>query len=270
MSRIVAAHVATIAFVFAFAPGLAHAEDWSGPYVGLNAGVRWSDVDLTAPSHSFPDGTGDTVLVPARSQSFNMTNGMFGGHAGYNVLLDPNWLIGIEGSISWGNREERNTAQFSTSHTEFTTQTIVIPGDEEMEIPATIETVTVPLTVTTTSTRSSEFHLGRQGTIRGRFGFVDGSLLYYATAGIAFTDAEWHETITVAGGASDAVSKSETLVGFVVGGGAETFILPNWLLRLDYLYEDFGSMSIPLAFTTKTGDLDVQLHKLRLGVSWKF
>jgi hypothetical protein len=29
-------------------------------------------------------------------------------------------------------------------------------------------------------------------------------------------------------------------------------------------------MSIPLAFTTKTGDLDVQAHKLRVGASWKF
>jgi hypothetical protein len=36
------------------------------------------------------------------------------------------------------------------------------------------------------------------------------------------------------------------------------------------LYEDFGRMKVPLAFTQQTGNLDITAHKLRFGVSVKF
>ena len=42
------------------------------------------------------------------------------------------------------------------------------------------------------------------------------------------------------------------------------------ILRLEYLYEDFGSVSVPLARTTKEGEVDVTAHKLRVGLSYKF
>lgn len=71
-------------------PGSAEAQEWSGYYVGAHGGYRWVDLDITTPAYSFLDGTGGTVQVPTRNESFNINGGIGGVHGGYNFLLSPN------------------------------------------------------------------------------------------------------------------------------------------------------------------------------------
>lgn len=283
MLRTLVSGLVSAAFLVSIAD-VSRAQDWSGAYAGAHAGIRWSQLDLSTPAYQFSDGMGGTLSVPAGRGSFNFKDGIGGVHGGYNVLLGGGWLAGFEGDVSWGRDSESLSVSFQASRTETSTRTVFtkktitefVPCECSEEFVKTTRTIQVPRTITTTKTinsradGNSDLRLGAQGTLRSRFGFVDGNWLYYATGGVAFTQVDWNDTIAIAGGARDSVSKSDTLVGFVVGGGVETFIAPQWLLRLEYLYEDFGSMEIPLAFTDKTGELDVTVHKLRVGLSLKF
>ncbi len=55
------------------------AYDWTGPYVGLTGGYGW--------------GT---------------ASGWLGGaYAGYNFQVDPNWVVGLEGDLTFSNRSAK-------------------------------------------------------------------------------------------------------------------------------------------------------------------
>lgn len=283
MLRVLFGCLIGVAFLGSFA-STPRAQDWDGAYIGAHAGVRWAELDLSTPSYQFSDGAGGILQVPAGNRSFRFRNAIGGLQGGYNVLLGGGWLSGIEGDISWGRDAEgffdalQSSRQETETRTVLVTRTIteLVPCECEEEFIEVTREIQVPRQVTTTrtinsnATSSSDLDLEAQGTIRLRFGFVAGDILYYATGGIAFTRAEWRNTISIAGGASQTVSKSDTLTGFAVGGGLQTFISPELLLGVDYLYEDFGSMDVPLAFTAKTGDLDVSAHKVRVSLSYKF
>lgn len=93
-------------------------------------------------------------------------------------------------------------------------------------------------------------------TVRGRIGLTPTpTLLLYATGGLAV--ARISSSADVAFGADRfflsnnvfAGSHSETRTGWTLGAGSEWAFLPNWSLRAEYLYLDFGSFSYGLACT---------------------
>jgi outer membrane immunogenic protein len=93
-------------------------------------------------------------------------------------------------------------------------------------------------------------------TVRGRIGLTPTpTLLLYATGGLAV--ARISSSADVAFGADRfflsnnvfAGSHSETRTGWTIGAGSEWAFLPNWSLRAEYLYLDFGSFSYGLACT---------------------
>jgi outer membrane immunogenic protein len=213
----------------------AQAQDWSGAYIGVHAGYRWADVDFSAPSFDpgFPD-----PIVPARSETYSPDSWIVGGHAGYNFVTSGNLLLGIEADLTYGDGSDSKSASI------FSTDGVV--------------------------TRTSRVEMNWQGTIRGRLGLINGPTLFYATVGVAFADVEWSETATFSSG-TFSVSKSDTLTGWAAGGGVEWALNRSWIARGEYLYEDLGDMSVPLAGTNDVqGSLDTTAHKLRFGLSYKF
>jgi outer membrane immunogenic protein len=58
--------------------------DWSGFYVGLNAGYGWGDSHWT------------TLSVP-----YNTSGGLIGGTIGYNWQTPSRIVLGVEGDIDW-------------------------------------------------------------------------------------------------------------------------------------------------------------------------
>lgn len=241
---------------FAAMAGNAHAQSWEGPYAGVHGGYRWGNLDLSSPAYTFSDGVGGTVQVPGRAESYSLNSVLIGGHAGYNILLNQNWLIGIEGDFTAaGGASKGSSASFSS-----TSGMPCYDDDEDDECR----------TITTNSGRISNVELGWQATLRARLGLIDGSTMYYITGGLAWLQADWDETIAIQNGSSETVSKDAILPGWAVGFGTETFISQDWIARLEYLYEDFSSTSIPLAFTSSTGTIDATAHKLRLALSLKF
>lgn len=194
---------------------------------------------------------GATFQVPARDESFSIEGALAGLHGGYNLMIAPSILFGVEADISFTGGNSNRAATFSSAFS----------GGDECYDEICEEVVD--------ASRVTSIDLDWQATIRARLGYTTGSTLYYATAGVAFMNVDWTETMTLPAG-QFSVSKEETISGFAVGGGVETFLSSDLIGRIEYLYEDFESLSVPLVLTPKTGDLDLTAHKLRVGLSYKF
>lgn len=98
-------------------------------------------------------------------------------------------------------------------------------------------------------------------TVRGRAGLAFNNLLFYVTAGGA-----WSHFDAVIGllpnGASD-------VRGWAAGGGVEAALTPNWSVKLEYLHVDVGQPT----YFNRTPDLirlDPRINIVRLGVNYRF
>ena len=80
-------------------------------------------------------------------------------------------------------------------------------------------------------------------------------------------------------GQSPAGSFSKTFSGFVIGGGYEWMVAPNWTVRGEYLFYDFsngntGSLVLPncgaLGCGARVSNNTNEINVFRLGVNYKF
>jgi outer membrane immunogenic protein len=121
-------------------------------------------------------------------------------------------------------------------------------------------------------------------TLRARVGFaMIQHVLLYGTGGLAFSD------VTVSSSYSDNAvdatfpggsgygSKSAIKTGWTAGGGIEWVHDKNWLVRLEYLHVDLGSMRVgvptmntPQFSQTMTVSSDLTAQIGRLGVSHRY
>jgi high affinity Mn2+ porin len=102
-------------------------------------------------------------------------------------------------------------------------------------------------------------------TLRGRFGYTFDHWLIYGTGGFAWSQARFGETPGVA---SDEDTVLFTRTGWTLGLGAEYAISPHWTVRLEYLYDNFGSVSG--VFPSGTGYQSVfDINALRFGLDYK-
>jgi opacity protein-like surface antigen len=216
--------------------------NWSGFYLGGHAGYRWGDASFSGPGYDFDPGIG-TLTFPARSESYHPNGGILGVQAGYNFMITPSILAGIEGDWTWGSGSDLQTGQ------------IIIFGNDGVLF-------------------ASQARLNWQATIRGRLGFVNGPWLFYGTGGVAFTQLKWtdNSSFIFSGSSISAFSSevSKTLTGYAVGLGIEYMWTPNWIARLEYLYEGFGDVNVPFGLGPQVGSMDLNVNKLRVGLSYKF
>src|SRR4029079_2545036 len=217
--------------------------NWSGFYLGAHAGYRWAKADFSGRGYDFDPGVG-TFSFPPRSEGYRLNGGIVGAQAGYNFMVTPTILAGIEGDWSWGRGSEGASGQF------------IFFGNDGLLF-------------------ASEAKLTWQATIRGRIGVVNGPWLFYGTGGAAFTHINWTDNSTfIFAGTPIAAASSDvgkTLTGFAVGAGIEYMCTQNWIARVEYLYENFGDVSIPFGLGSQTGKLDLNsVNKVRVGISYKF
>ena len=60
------------------------------------------------------------------------------------------------------------------------------------------------------------------------------------------------------------------MTGWTLGGGVEYMFTSNWMGRVEYLYEDFGSFNAPFGVRASNWHIEIDAHKLRVGISYKF
>ena len=74
-------------------------------------------------------------------------------------------------------------------------------------------------------------------SVRGRLGYAWDRALIFATGGVAWSHTDYLGIDSRGGGGTvDTASLSSTKGGWVVGGGLEYGLIPNWTLRGEYLY----------------------------------
>jgi outer membrane immunogenic protein len=212
--------------------------DWTGIYLGANVGLGAGRNPSTV---GFPGFFG----TPFPPESFTQAPaGWLGGfQLGYNRQFGR-VVLGLEADWQWAGQNE--------------TACVFVCGSE----------VTVTL-----SQRLRSFE-----TLRGRVGFANDGVLFYATAGAAFasigTNTSLVESFLLV---NNAASFRHSQNGWVGGGGIEAAIAGNWTAKVEYLYADLGSISDSLVtannvfaphVTLVTSDL--RDHILRVGVNYRF
>jgi outer membrane immunogenic protein len=116
--------------------------NWNGFYAGVTAGTTLSSVS----------GTGDDLTVARNGEIGNNAAGfLIGGQAGYNWMLGPRAVVGLEGDFSYFSSKQSNLNFFNSS--------------------------------TITDVDASWI-----GTLRGRLGYSTGPALLYVTGGAAWVN----------------------------------------------------------------------------------
>ena len=239
MGSAAAADLPKKAPMYTKAPLVAPLYNWTGFYVGLNAGGSWGhqDNDLI--------GTASGAVIFSNSDNLNGFIG--GGQLGYNWQVNQ-WVLGVEADFQGSTQKADGTF-------------VIPPGGQLLVIPG--------------ATFGYTAKLDWFGTVRGRIGYAigaTGNWLPYLTGGWAYGHSEISGTMTSAGVATP-FSGSQDYSGWTVGGGVEWAFANHWSAKAEYLYIDFGDG--PTIPANPAGTISIASGRMtdniaRLGVNYKF
>lgn len=235
-------------------PGNAYAMagyNWTGFYLGLNAGYGWSR--QTAQNGELFSGAPFPITAGFPDTFSGTASGFIGGgQIGYNHQINR-IVLGLEANLDYSGIKGGPT--FS--------------GVLNLGGP--------PVPVNTTVDLQQKLHW--LATFRGRLGYTPyDALLVYATGGLAAGKIENPMLIlfnSIGGTTTFTGSASTTRTGWTIGGGAEYGIGRNWTAKAEYLYVDLGrtsvtGTSVPPQPTQTTADFKNHYHIVRFGVNYLF
>ena len=260
--------------IFLGLPTAANAEDFTGRFgeeftIGANAGAAWSRMDY-ATDPNCPPGSTFSVFCSAAPEPSHV-NGHVVARSGTGTLSATGFTGGFQAGLNW------QTGAF------------VFGGEADIGLMrtnrSTAATGKFPFTFlgnryALTESMSTDW----LATVRGRIGLaVTPQLLVYATGGAAFTRVSMSSSYadnaidsTFPGGTGSA-QISRTKTGWTAGGGMQWALDRNWSVKAEYLYADFGAVTMPVPLSntpgyTQTmlvsGDLVTQL--VRVGIDYRF
>ena len=239
---------------------------WTGVYLGAAAGFRASRADMIETSI-----TGDAIgfgglsgvlnpFVPT-SHPLDGAAARGGAFLGINYQIGSRIVVGAEGDFGWAS------------------QTTTLTG------------MITPQFVTSQVSDSIGVKTGWDASARGRIGvLLIPSFLLYATGGGAWLHVEANSTCGVAScpvlvnqTGPFSVTNATTRTGWTVGGGGEVMLSPNWFVRGEYRYADFGTAggletqekqcvagcTVPSLVFSEHLSLKVQTHTALFGISYK-
>lgn len=199
--------------------------NWTGPYVGVNAGLDLGDF---SGAQIFEGGfTGAAGAVgPSTLPIHRDTDGFTGGgQAGYNWEFPGNWLVGAEGDLD-GSTLGRRTTVTADFGSPGGTPLAFVPGDSFRV--------------------SSDWN----GSVRGRVGYAWNRFMVYGTAGVAFADVRMTQSfVALAGSSATSGAQSNILVGPTAGAGFEYAVVPNVSIGAEYRFSDYGRDTFNLGVT---------------------
>lgn len=186
--------------------------DWTGFYLGANAGVAWNNSELDGDFRY----NGDRVNELENQLEGDQAAFTGGAMLGYNWQMDQ-IVLGVETDF--------NFLGFS--------------DDNERNAEGTYDGVPY------SASNKVSFDADWYGTIRGRLGFAVDNMLFYGTGGLAYGHMEADSKIKVTNERTQDVYKwdgsADTVNwGWTVGAGME-YGIENWSLGVEYLFVDLGS-----------------------------
>jgi outer membrane immunogenic protein len=228
-----AADLPSPAIPYAKAPPTPAVQDWTGFYLGLGVGTRSSQIDGDMPQAGLVANF--AVCAPAfppfsftcTGESLNSTAFRINPYLGYNYQFAAQWLAGIEGDIGLGSKAATLAGLFG-------------PNSGASESIGAQDSFTVKT--------------GWDASVRARLGYlVAPSFLLYGTAGAAWQRIEATSICglnafgcapgNLFGGYTPTVTDAATKLGYTVGGGFETMLWRNWIVRGEYRFSDYGTIT---------------------------
>ncbi len=210
---------------------------WTGFYVGLNAGGTWSNnnsvATVTGNGASFPgfDPLGiASAGLATTSVPVNIDGFIGGGQWGDNYQFANRWVGGFESDFQGIASGNHTTTLFSQ---------------------ATADVAGVGFSTNQNLIASKS--LDWLATDRVRIGYlISPTFLAYGTGGVAYgtTRASVAIAQNVSPGFSSGASFgnfNKTLAGWTAGGGVEWLFYPNWSLKVEYLYYDLGHVNFTMS-----------------------
>jgi outer membrane receptor protein involved in Fe transport len=194
---------------------------WAGPYVGANFGGAFS--------------AGEHVLTPIGYGATNPSGALGGLQFGYNYLVAPTWLVGIEAELDWTSAQ----------------------GKSNFVDPAGTASLSI--------TSDHNWY----DTLSGRVGYVMGPLMLYAKGGAAWMNADYR--MEVNSGLDGLTLTNTTRPGWIAGGGLEYMLGSRWSAKLEYDHLGFGSKT--LAFVNPFGNsvtFESAINRVKAGVNYHF
>ncbi|MCA1364772.1 porin family protein [Bradyrhizobium sp. IC3069] len=228
--------------------------NWTGFYVGVNAGYAWGQSDL------------GTVLDPTSSWAVEGVAFRNEFVALSNRRLDPAGAIGgLQIGANWQTGAWVLGVEADANATDIGART-VFTGANPPVIRTFDESIRNDWLV----------------TVRGRAGYAVDKTLLYVTGGLAVGSVKGSWDLTSSNGYTKTGSVSETKVGWTVGAGVEHAFVPNWTVKLEYLYTDLGGVDytstyVPGSTFAPPGSnyverisQDLTFHTVRAGLNYKF
>jgi outer membrane immunogenic protein len=111
----------------------------------------------------------------------------------------------------------------------------------------------------------SSIDRGLYGDVTGRIGYSFSRSLLYAKGGLAVYDGD----ISITDSVGKGVTKSDALTGWTLGGGVEQKFAPNWSVKAEYQYFDFGSEDIRTSDNRRFTN-ELTAHTAKIGVNYLF
>ena len=253
------------ALVIVIAPSVTQAKqppgpmNWTGAYGGFSVGGRWAGNDWNTTDVA-PTLAAILSNDPNPNGQFDSMAARIGAYLGYNWLIAPLWIAGIEADIGWAN----NKKNFAP-----------IPGTVQNDIVAIFSYINQP---------HGSVSENWDASVRGRLGrLIAPDLLLFGTLGVSWQSVELTAQCPASGGATDWCtipnneSHSAVRTGWTVGGGIERMI-GRWIVRAEYRYADFGTLSHTFfTFNTAavfddrfTAHVAVRTQTAAIGVAYKF
>jgi len=213
--------------------------NWTGPYIGLGAGMRYDAVDANVTSATV--GTPSTTIALPSSTAANFNIALRGGiYGGWNYQITADWVIGAEGDFGWANE----TANLHGS----AYPTSLVFGSPSLPFGATPQDI---FRVTTKWDGSIMLRVGR---------LLTPSTLFYVSGGPAWANIQVTSTCSptptpnvsncapgnyFSGTLGPAViEQSATALGWTAAVGLDYRLWSsNWLVRGQYRFSDYGAFS---------------------------
>jgi outer membrane immunogenic protein len=250
----------------------AHAEQallFHGPYIGVNAGAAWGRSGFST-NPNCPAASVDATFCNAAPDP-SAVNGAAVAASGSGKLSPVGFTGGVQAGYNW----QRGHIVYGAE---------VDFGALDLEKRATESGLFPFAFLATQYTLTQKMSADWLATVRARLGFtMMPHVLLYTTGGLAFSDVKLSSSYgdnaidAAFPGGSGYGSKSAIRTGWTAGGGIEWAHDKDWLIRVEYLYVDLGSMrvAVPTSNTpeftqtmTVSSDLTAQIG--RVGLNYRF
>ena len=106
---------------------------------------------------------------------------------------------------------------------------------------------------------SNHIDSGLYGDVTGRLGYAFDRVLAYVKGGWAFYDGEANINNTLGGFGGGIATSGDFMGGWTVGGGLEYAFDPDWSVKVEYQYFDFGTETATLV-TPANGNFRFSNH----------